>query len=100
MTALNLDNLIVTSLTMESPCTVALFATPPTVSPSVGLRWSNSRGQTFGTPVAQAFSTDPRSQLQWNRTGYARGRVFELFWSAALKTALNGAFVDVEPWKS
>jgi hypothetical protein len=97
---LNLDNLVVTSLATESPCTVALFTTPPSVSPSVGLRWSNSRGKTFGPPVAQTFSNNPRSQPQWNRTGYARGRVFELFWSAAMKTALNGAFVDIEPWKS
>jgi uncharacterized membrane protein len=97
---LNMDNVVVTSLTTESPCTVAQYTTPPDVSPALGLRWSDTRGQTFGNAVAQQLSTDPLSQLQWNRTGYARDRVFELFWSAALKTALNGAFIEVEPWKS
>lgn len=97
---LNMDNVVVTSLATESPCTVAQYTTPPSVSPAVGLRWSDTRGETFGNPVPQTLSTDPLTQLQWNRTGYARGRVFELFWSAAAKTALNGAFVEVEPWKS
>lgn len=97
---LNMANVVVTSLATESPCTIAQYTTPPGVSPAVGLRWSDTRGQTFGNPVAQALSSDPLTQLQWNRTGYARDRVFELFWSAAAKTALNGAFVFVEPWKS
>lgn len=97
---LSMGHVQVTSLTTESPCTVAQYTTPPSVSPAVGLRWSDTRGQTFGNAVPQALSDDPLSQLQWNRTGYARGRVFELFWSAAKKTALNGAFVEIEPWKS
>jgi hypothetical protein len=97
---LNLDNVIVTSLLAESPCTVAQYGTPPLVSPAVGLRWSDTRGATFGNPVARTLGSDPLTQLQWNRTGYARDRVFELFWSAASETALNGAFLFVEPWKS
>jgi hypothetical protein len=97
---LNMANVVVTSLTTESPCTVAEYTTPPTFSPALGLRWSDTRGATFGNPVAQPFGTDPLTQPQWNRTGYARDRVFELFWSAAAKTALNGAFVIVDPWKS
>lgn len=97
---LNMGEVVVTSLATESPCTVAQFTTPPPVPNAVGLRWSNTRGLTFGNAVPQGLSTDPLSQLQWNRTGYARDRVFELFWSAAVKTALNGAFVIVEPWKS
>lgn len=97
---LNMDNVVVTSLTTESPCTVAQYTTPPPVVNAVGLRWSDTRGQTFGNAVPQALDTNPLSQLQWNRTGYARDRVFELFWSAAVKTALNGAFVIVDPWKS
>ncbi len=97
-----MDNVRVTSLATESPCTRALFdpAPPATFTPSLGLRMSRTRGATFGNPVPQPFGTDPLAQPQWNRNGYARDAVFELFWSAALKTALNGAFVDVEPWKS
>lgn len=97
---LDMGRVTVTSLATESPCTVAQYTTPPSVSPAVGLRWSDTRGQTFGNPVAQELSDDPLSQLQWNRTGYARGRVFELFWSAASQTALNGAFIEIDPWKS
>lgn len=85
---------------VESPCTVTMFATVPTTFPSMGLRWSDTRGKTFGTPVAQAMSTNPYAQLQWNRTGMARDRVFELFWSAATDTALNGAFIEVVPSKT
>lgn len=97
---LNLGDVIVTSLAVESPCTVAQYLTPPPVSPAMGLRWSDTRGASYGNAVAQALGTNPLTQLQWNRTGYARDRVFELFWSAASKTALNGAFILVEPWKS
>lgn len=97
-----MDNVVVTSLGTESPCTALQFTTPPPVaqSPSLGLRWSDTRGQTWGNAVPQQFSTDPLSSYQWNRTGYARDRVFELFWSAAFKTALNGAFIDVRSMKS
>ncbi len=95
-TNLSLDNVIVQCLLAESPCTAALFPN----SPSLGLRWSDTRGLTWGTPVPQDFSTDPYWQPQWNRTGYARDRVFELFWTSAYKTAINGAFVEVFPLKT
>lgn len=98
--ALNMANVRATSLAAESPCTVAQYLTPPTITPALGLRWSDTRGATFGNAVAQEFGSSPLGQPQWNRTGYARDRVFELFWSAAIKTALNGAFVVVNPWKS
>jgi hypothetical protein len=99
---LNMANVVVTSLAAESPCTAMQFPTPPPANgaATVGLRWSDTRGAKWNTPVAQALGTDPFTQLQWNRTGYARDRVFELFWSAGLNTALNGAFILVEPWKS
>lgn len=97
---LNMDNVVVTSLLSESPCTASQFNPAPLVTPSYGLRWSDTRGATWGNPVPQEQSTDPLSQPQWNRTGYARDRVFELFWSSAYKTAINGAFVEVIPWKS
>ncbi len=97
-TYLKMDNVIVTSLLAQSPCTTALL--PATPNPAWGLRWSDTRGATWGNPVGQDFSTDPYNQPQWNRLGYARDRVFELFWSASYKTAVNGAFVDVMPLKT
>ncbi len=99
--SINMDNVVVTSLLTESPCTSAQFSPIfEAVGPSLGLRWSDTRGKTFGNAVPQEFSSDPLWQPQWNRTGMARDRVFELFWSAAYKTALNGAFVEVQPLKS
>ena len=98
---LGMDNVIVTSLLTESPCTTVQFDAGFAVSgPQLGLRWSDTRGKTFGNAVPQDFGTDPLAQPQWNRTGMARDRVFELFWSAAYQTALNGAFVEVSPLKS
>jgi hypothetical protein len=62
----------------------------------VSLRWSDDFGKTWGQPLTQnigptgAFNTI----LLWTRLGTGRNRVFELSWSGAFKTALNGAFVS------
>lgn len=65
----------------------------------ISLRWSDDRGQTYGTPVTQSLgaSADYLTQPQWNRLGMARDRVFEVSWTAAVNTALNGAFVETQP---
>lgn len=65
----------------------------------VNLRWSDSRGATYGNYVAQSLGEPGQVlvQPQWNRLGMARDRVFELSWTAAAKTALNGAFVETSP---
>lgn len=63
---------------------------------TVNLRWSDTRGITYGNPVAQSLG-DPGEYLtqpQWNRLGMARDRVFELSWTAPAKTALNGAWIE------
>jgi hypothetical protein len=36
------------------------------------------------------------TSIVWWRLGMARDRVFELSWSAPIRTALNGAFVEAE----
>lgn len=63
--------------------------------PVVSLRWSNDRGKTWGNRIQQSLGSagEYGTCLQWQRTGQARYRVFELSWSAPCKTALNGAFV-------
>ncbi len=69
---------------------------------TVDLRWSDTRGLSYGNPVSQSFGT-PGAYLvqpQWNRLGMARDRVFELSWTANAATALNGAFVEVQPSES
>lgn len=73
-------------------------SSPPDDEPLVYLRWSDTRGKTWGNPMPQGLGATGEyyTQLQWQRLGMARDRVFELFWSAPCKTALNGAFVDPE----
>jgi hypothetical protein len=52
----------------------------------------------FGNGVQQSLGKVGQYQTipSWNRLGFARDRVFELSWTAACATALNGAFIDIE----
>lgn len=65
--------------------------------PEIRLRWSNDRGRSWGNAVTNTLGKagEYLTSIQWQRLGYARDRVFELSWSAPVKTALNGAWVDV-----
>jgi hypothetical protein len=65
--------------------------------PQVRLRWSDDRGRSWGNWVTASLGKvgEYLTSIQFQRLGYARDRVFELSWSAPVKTALNGAFVDV-----
>ncbi|MCW5141062.1 hypothetical protein [Burkholderia cenocepacia] len=67
--------------------------------PRLRLRWSDTRGESWGNPIMLGLGRigEFRRSLQFNRLGIARDRVFELSWSAPVRTALNGAFVDTEP---
>ena len=62
---------------------------------NVSLRWSNDRGHTWGTPVAQSLNTTGAlTSMQWQRLGLARDRVWELSWTAGGMVALQGAWID------
>jgi hypothetical protein len=67
-------------------------------NPLITLRWSDDRGNTWLNGILQPsgpqghFTTWPT----WRTLGYARDRIFELSFSAAGQTALNGAWVDAE----
>jgi hypothetical protein len=65
--------------------------------PEIRLRWSDDRGRSWGNAVTNSLGKagEYLTSIQWQRLGYARERVFELSWSAPVKTALNGAWVDV-----
>ncbi|MBR8161974.1 hypothetical protein ACT2E5_13575 [Burkholderia vietnamiensis] len=65
--------------------------------PLVSLRWSNDRGATWGNPITATMGRRGEflTSIQFQRLGYARDRVFELSWSEPIRTALNGAWVDV-----
>ncbi len=71
--------------------------TDPTAVPQIELRWSDDRGVSYGNAVEQPLGQVGQTQinLQWQRLGMARDRVFELAWSTPTMTALNGAFIDV-----
>jgi hypothetical protein len=77
--------------------TGAIVDTPVDEEPSVSLRWSDTGGFSWGDPIQLGLGASGQyiRQAQAQRLGYARDRVFELFWSTEAVTALNGAFVDV-----
>jgi hypothetical protein len=76
--------------------------TTPDPAVDLSLDWSDDRGNTFGSPVTQSIGnigTYLRS-LQYQRLGMARDRVFRLTWSVPADTALQGAWIEVEPGTS
>lgn len=76
----------------------------PTIEtePLVSLSWSNDRGRTYGFNVMQSLGKGGEflTTISWNRLGMARDRVFKLQWSAPVKTALNGGFVEIQPCRT
>jgi hypothetical protein len=67
-------------------------------APQIWLRWSDNGGFSWGNPVQQSMGGPGQyvTSPQWQRLGIARDRVFELSWSANIKTALNGGAIDSE----
>lgn len=74
---------------------------PINISPQVFLRWSDTRGRTWNSPVPQSLGATGQylTQVKWNRTGMARDRVFEVFGVNPGRVAIMGAFLDPEPVK-
>lgn len=72
------------------------------MDPTIYLRYSDDRGQSWGNPIGQSMGKTGNylAQPQWNRLGVSRGRVFELFWSEPTFTMLAGAYIDTTPWGS
>lgn len=66
--------------------------------PLLLMRYSDDRGQTWSDPLETSmgktgeYDTSP----QFARLGMARDRVYELSWTANMKTALNGVYIDPE----
>ena len=69
-----------------------------TEPPLMSLRVSRDRGATFGNAVMQPMGAQGlyATRPTWYRLGYMVDAVFELSWSTPMKTALNGAFIEVE----
>jgi hypothetical protein len=72
---------------------------PPDTSPLIELRWSDDRGRTFGNPISASMGATGQylTSVQYTRLGFARDRVFEVFWDAPVATALQGAWLTIEP---
>lgn len=70
--------------------------------PLLSMRYSDDRGQTFSDPVTESMGGIGEYDVspQFQQLGMARDRVYELFWTANVKTALNGCYLDVEPAES
>ena len=65
--------------------------------PQIYLSWSDNKGVSYGNPVAQSMGKTGQfyTTVSWNRLGMGRDRIFKLQWSANLKTALNGGFIEL-----
>lgn len=65
----------------------------------LALRWSDTRGRTWGNPVLRTVDQPGRFEAvaTWWGLGTARDRVFELSWSSNKRTAVQGAYVELEP---
>lgn len=63
---------------------------------TIYLRYSDDRGKTWGNPVPQSLGLAGEYILmpKWSQLGMARDRVYEVFWSGAFNTALNGLWLD------
>lgn len=66
--------------------------------PVVSLRWSDDRGRTYNNYIHQSLGALGQylTNMQWQRLGMARDRVFELSWSVPTKTALSGAWIELQ----
>ncbi len=64
----------------------------------VFLRWSDTRGRSWGNAISSTLGKEGEylTSIQFQRLGLARDRVFELSWSAPVKTSLLGAWVQAE----
>jgi hypothetical protein len=67
--------------------------------PRIGLSWSDDRGHTYGSPVLQSMGAvgETLVSVQFRRLGMARDRVFVLTWSSPYRTALQGAWLTINP---
>lgn len=71
-------------------------------NPEILLSWSNDRGISYGNPVPQTLGRtgETLTTITWKRLGMSRDRVYKLQWSAPMRTALNGGFLEIEAGSS
>lgn len=64
----------------------------------ITLRYSDDRGRSWSEPLLQTMGDEGEydTSVSWSQLGQGRNRVFELSWDAPVKTALNGAYCEIE----
>lgn len=72
---------------------------PNADAPMLGLRYSDDSGKTwFEQPAIEMGKTGEFNVCpQFTQLGTARDRVYEIWWSADVKTAFNAAYLEAEP---
>lgn len=67
--------------------------------PVVLLRWSDDGGRTFNNPITASMGATGEylTSVQFQRLGIGRRRVFSVEWDAPVDTALQGAWLVLEP---
>ena len=82
--SLRLDNIVATTI----PTPWQLY-----------LDWSDDRGHTYGNPVGQSMGAQGEylTQVQFQRLGMCRDRVYRLTWTSPVRTALQGAWIEAQP---
>lgn len=84
------------ALTVDMEC--GTLQDPNADEPLLGLRYSDDRGKTFfeapaiGLGGVGEYGVSP----QFTQLGTARDRVYELWWSASVKTAINGIYLQAD----
>jgi hypothetical protein len=68
----------------------------------VSLVYSDNYGQSWGNPVTKSFGSTGQygAFTTWWQLGMGRSRTFEVFWDAAVPTALQGAWIVADPLAS
>ena len=86
------------SLTADIQCGTTTDPESNDDPPLLNMRYSDDRGQTFSDPVTQSLGGIGEYYVspQFQRLGQARDRVYELFWTADMKTALNALYLEAE----
>lgn len=89
--------------TLERPWSLGFSAGfgPSTLvePPLISLRVSRDRGASYGNAIMVPMGAQGQylTRPTWNRLGYMVDAVIELSWSTPMHTAMNGAFIEVEP---
>lgn len=96
----SLDRITHWCLTVNMECGTILD--PNAEEPMLNMRYSDDAGHTWSDPRQTSLGKvgEYLTTPQFQQLGMTRDRVYELFWSAPMKTALLAAYLDAEEAES